>query len=331
MVPLCPVTGQPAIRQVQWVSTRLLIDLWRIVFGADARGSLAGIDRIGLWESPTGLYFFDPPLEGDHKFYAQFYGRLKRWRLFSDKTVREEFLIASKHIPSGARVLDVGCGHGSFRQCVPQADYTGLDPNVGADVAMVGVRAETLAQHLVQHAASYDAVCCFQVVEHVRDPKAQFAEIVQAAKPGGLICIGVPQVPSAMTRIPNFLLNAPPHHLTWWTKAALSELASSAGAVVESVESTPWGPGDSAVYWIERCSPIKCSDVYFRAALKWHAATLIGHVLGILVFMLLGAPRTTVDEGAGLLMIARRPAARQSFAATAASPGEAVLRGAPSV
>jgi hypothetical protein len=43
-VPLCPVTGQPAIRQVQWVSTRLLIDLWRIVFGTDARDSLAGID-----------------------------------------------------------------------------------------------------------------------------------------------------------------------------------------------------------------------------------------------------------------------------------------------
>jgi SAM-dependent methyltransferase len=310
IVPLCPVTSQPAIRRVQTVTTRLLVDLWRIIFNTDALDSLAGIDRIGLWESPTGLYFFDPPLEGDHKFYTQFYARLKRWRLFSDETVREEFLIASKFIPLGARVLDVGCGHGSFRQCVPQADYTGLDPNFATGAAIEGIRSETLAQHLIRHVASYDAVCCFQVIEHVRDPKALFAEIVQAAKPGGLICVGVPQVPSALTRIPNFLLNAPPHHLTWWTKAALSELATSGGAVVESVESTPWGSGDSGVYWIERCSPIKCSDIHFRGALKWHAATLIGHVLGTLAFMLLGAPRTTADEGAGLLMIARRPAAR---------------------
>jgi hypothetical protein len=103
IVPLCPVTSQPAIRRVQTVTTRLLVDLWRIIFNTDARESLAGIDRIGLWESPTGLYFFDPPLEGDHKFYTQFYARLKRWRLFSDETVREEFLIASKFIPSGAR------------------------------------------------------------------------------------------------------------------------------------------------------------------------------------------------------------------------------------
>ena len=309
IVPLCPVTSQPAIRRVQTVTTRMLVDLWRIIFSTDARDSLAGIDRIGLWESPVGLYFFDPPLVGDHKFYTQFYGRVKQLG-HMDEIAREEFLIASKLIPSGARVLDVGCGRGSFRRCVPQADYTGLDPNFAADAAIEGVRSETLAQHLIRHAASYDAVCCFQVIEHVRDPKALFAEIVQAAKPGGLICVGVPLVPSAMTRIPNFLLNAPPHHLTWWTKAALSELATSAGAVVESVESTPWGSGDSGVYWIERCSPIKCSDVYFRGALKWHAATLIGHVLGTLVFMLLGAPRTTADEGAGLLMIARRPAAR---------------------
>ena len=258
---------------------------------------------------PVGLDFFEPPLEGDHRFYTQFYGRVKRLR-YMDETEREEFLAASKLIPSGARVLDVGCGRGNFRRCVPQADYTGLDPNFAADASAEGVLDETLAQHLVRHAASYDAVCCFQVIEHVRDPKALFAEIVQAAKPGGLICIGVPHVPSAMTRIPNFLVNAPPHHLTWWTKAALSELAKSAGAVVESVKNTPWGNGDSLIYWIERCSPIKCSDVHFRGALKWHAATLIGHALGSLAFMLFGPPRMTFDEGAGLLMIARRPAAR---------------------
>ena len=307
--PLCPVTGQRATRLVQWVTTRLLADLWRIVFGTDALSSFAGIDRIGLWESPTGLYFFDPPLEGDRKFYTEFYARLKRWRLFTEETVREEFLIAARRIPSGARVLDVGCGHGNFRQCVPEADYTGLDPNFAEDAAIEGVRNETLTQHLVGRSASYDAVCCFQVLEHVRDPKVLFAEIVEATKPGGLIFIGVPHVPSALTRIPNFLINAPPHHLTWWSKTALVELARSAGAIVESVDNAPWGQGDGGIFWIERCSPIKCSGVHFRGALGWHASALIGHGLGTIAFKLFGAPKTTADEGGGLLMIARRPAA----------------------
>jgi SAM-dependent methyltransferase len=307
--PLCPVTGVPAARHVQWITTRLLVDLWRIIFRTDARGSLAGIDRVGLWESPTGLHFFDPPLEGDHTFYEQFYARLRRRGFFDGGTVREEFLIASKYVAPGARVLDVGCGYGDFRRCVPQADYTGLDPHFAGAATIKDIRSETLGQHLVQHLASYDAVCCFQVLEHVRDPKALFADIVQAAKPGGLIFIGVPHVPSALTRIPNFLLNAPPHHLTWWTKCALQELASSAGAATESIQNVPWGRVDYRVYWIERFSPIKCFDVHFRGALKWHAATLIGHVVGSIASMLLGVPRKSADEGAGLLMIARRPAA----------------------
>src|SRR5271167_652308 len=73
--PLCPLTGRPAVRRVQWVTTRLLVDLWRIVFRTDVRTSLGGIDRIGLWESPTGLYFFDPPVEGDQTFYREFHAR----------------------------------------------------------------------------------------------------------------------------------------------------------------------------------------------------------------------------------------------------------------
>jgi hypothetical protein len=140
----------------------------------------------------------------------------------------------------------------------------------------------------------------------VRDPKALLADIVRATKPGGLIFIGVPHVPSALTRIPNFLISALPHHLTWWSRDALAELARSAGAIVESIERVPWGSGDSPIYWIERCSPIKCSDVHYRGGLKWHAAAMIGHVLGSIAFRLFGVPTKSVDEGAGLLMIARK-------------------------
>ena len=305
--PRCPVTGEPAVRLVQWVATRLLADLWRITFGVDARGSFAGTDLFGLWESPTGLYFFYPLREGDHKFYAQLYARLNKWRLFTAETMRDEFFIAARHIKSGARVLDVGCGRGNFRKCVPESDYTGLDPHFAEDVAIEGVRNETLGQHLVENAGSYDAVCCFQVIEHVCDPKALFAEIVRAATPGGLICVGVPHIKSALTRIPNFLLNAPPHHLTWWSAAALRELARSAGAVVETVEPMPWSGGDSGVYWIERCSPIKCRDIHFRGALAWHAASFLGSALGLIAAKMFRPPKPGADEGAGLLLIARRP------------------------
>jgi SAM-dependent methyltransferase len=303
--PPCPVTGKPAVRRVQWVTSKLLVDLWRIAFGVDARSSFSGVERFGLWESPTGLYFFDPPREGRHEFYSDLYAGLKRRRFITVETVRHEFLMAAKHVPARARVLDVGCGLGGFRACVPEADYTGLDPHMAAHASNADVRSETLAQHLVGHASAYDAVCCFEVIEHVRDPKALYAELVQAAKPGGLVCVSVPRFPSAMTRIPNFLINAPPHHLTWWSEAALRELAKSAAAEVMSVENVPFG-SDSGIYWIERFSPIKCRDVHFRGALSWHAASLISSLLGIAASRLFRVPRTAAEDGIGLVMIARR-------------------------
>jgi SAM-dependent methyltransferase len=303
--PACPVTGRPAVRHVQWVTARLLTDLWRIEFKTDARPSFRGIDRLGLWESPTGLYFFDPPLEGDRAFYFQFYSTLNDKKLFSNNANRHEFLIAARRIEAGARVLDVGCGFASFRSCLPRAVYTGLDPHFAEGSTAGGVRDETLAQHLVEHAGSYDAVCAFQVLEHVKAPAALFAQMVQAAKPGGLIFVGVPHVPSALTRIPNFLINAPPHHLTWWTRSALTELAKGANTGVDSIEHVPWGGNDSLIYWIERCSPIKCTGAHFRGAWSWHAAAAVGLLGGHLTHRLRGTPATK-DEGAGLLLTARR-------------------------
>src|SRR6202022_1414535 len=125
-----------------------------------------------------------------------FYSRMSAKKLFSHETIRHEFLIAARRIEAGARVLDVGCGFASFRSCVPQATYTGLDPHFAEGGAIEGVCNETLARDLVEHAGSYDAVCAFQVLEHVKAPATLFAQMVQAVKPGGPIFVGVPHVPS---------------------------------------------------------------------------------------------------------------------------------------
>ncbi len=304
--PLCPLTGRPAVRFVQWVSSRLLTDLWRIEFGVDARPSFAGIDRFGLWESPVGLYFFDPRPEGDESFYRDYYGHLLRYGVSVLETWRAEFETAGQRIPRGARVLDVSCGLAHFRKSVPHADYTGIDPHFTSPDPSVVVRRESLAEHLVAHAGTYDAVCAFQVLEHLAAPVPFFRLMVEAARPGGLVIIGVPHVPSAMTRIPNFLLSAPPHHLTWWTKPALAALATDAGLEVESIEIMPWTRFDALIYWIERCSFVKCEDIHFRGAWSWHLAAAVAMVLGRIVHAFRQPPKAE-GGGAGLLLVAKRP------------------------
>src|SRR5262249_29690006 len=233
--PACPITGEPAIRLVQWVNPGFLISLWRIVFKVDVRSSFGHQERIGLWESPTSLYFFDPPLEGDYAFYRNFYQFLLERKLWSEHAIRHEFELAASRIRPNDRVLDVGCGFASFRRVIPQATYVGLDPNFAGHVDGADVTNQALGDHLATHSGTDDAVCACEVLEHLKSPVPMFADMIRAARPGGLVIVGVPHIPSALTRIPNFLLNAPPHHLTWWTEAALQALARRTGATVESI------------------------------------------------------------------------------------------------
>lgn len=304
--PACPVTGEPAVRLVQWVPTSLLIKLWRVIFKVDARSCFGHEERIGLWESPTGLYFFHPAFEGSHAFYAQMYEFVLERKLASRDAIRHEFELAARRVLPGDRVLDVGCGFASFRRMIPQASYVGLDPHFAGRVDGGEVINRTLCAHLDMHAGIYDAVCAFEVLEHLQSPAAMFVDMLRAARPGGLVIVGVPPFPSAFTRFPNFLPNAPPHHLTWWTEAALRALAARAGGVVESIEHADWSAADSLVYWMARCCPIRCTDIHFRAAWSWYAAALVGYAAGRIRYSWNKAPRRT-DEGPALLMVARRP------------------------
>ena len=305
-IPRCPVTGEPAVRLIQTVSSELLLELWRRTLGVDARASFGGTARFGLWESPTGLYFFDPPLEGDATFYESFYafGPMRRYLHQWD---RAEFRMAASHVRPGDRVLDVGCGFGPFRRHVPNAIYLGLDPHFagGGDH---DVRRETLRDHLIENAGRYDVVTAFQVIEHLAAPGNFVADLTRAVRPGGKVVIGVPQVGGAHTRIPNYLVNAPPHHLTWWTEAALVAVASTAGLEVEEISTAPWSRVDSVVYWMSRLSLVKCDRVFYRHSWSWHVSAVVGGVMALLANRMLPVPDVRTDPGISLLLIAERSA-----------------------
>jgi SAM-dependent methyltransferase len=236
--PLCPITGAPAVRHVQSVPARFLVGRWRREMDVDAGASFGGQHGFGLWVSPTGLHFFDPMIEGDRAFYAQFYTRALRRGLWERDCIRRDFELAARAIAPGARVLELGCGFAEFRRLIPKTIYTGLDLHFAAG-GVADVRKETLREHLDGHAGSYDAVCAFQVLERVAAPGEAFAEMVRAVRSGGLLVVGVAHVPSALTRIPNNLMMAPPRRLSWWTRAALTALAERHGATVMRIETCP--------------------------------------------------------------------------------------------
>jgi SAM-dependent methyltransferase len=302
-IPLCPITGLPARRRIQPVSTRLIIDLWRGAFGVKTEQQLAGIDHFELWESPCGLVFFEPMLAGNEAFYVDLHRRGGFHRILSaPRQARAEFTCIAELVRPGDKVLDVGCGEGALAPYLPDATYVGLDPNPHTTEPRLDIRCETIARHAASHSEEYDLVCAFHVIEHVSDPLDFARCLVQCMRPGGRLCMVVPHRVSALTDIPNFVLNAPPHHLSWWNEGALQALSRRLDLVVEVLEPVPFS-FDSLIYWMGRLAPKLTGERYFRAHWIWHAALVWSWLAGSACNALIRVPLSA--RPSGLMLIAR--------------------------
>jgi len=100
---------------------------------------------------------------------------------------------------SGQRLVDVGCGGGILAEAIAQrgAKVTGIDMGEaplavaklhqlesGVDVDYFQSTAEELA---VKAPASFDIVCCLEMLEHVPDPGAVIKACADMAKPGAAL------------------------------------------------------------------------------------------------------------------------------------------------
>jgi SAM-dependent methyltransferase len=304
-IPLCPITGLPAARRIQPISARLITGLWQRTFGIATEQQLAGIEHFGLWESPCGLAFFEPMLAGDEAFYTDLYRNGDFHRvLTAPGLARAEFMRVAERVRPGGRVLDVGCGEGGLARHLPHAIYLGLDPNFFPPAGEPDVRNETIAEHAASHPQEYDVVCAFHAIEHVADPLGFARDLVLCIRPGGRLCIVVPSRASPITAIPNFVLNAPPHHLSWWNESALQALADRLDLIAEAIEPVPFS-FDSIIYWMGRFAPKLTGKRYFRAHWAWYGALAWSWLFGRGCDALFRVPAAA--EPSGLLLTARKP------------------------
>jgi 2-polyprenyl-6-hydroxyphenyl methylase/3-demethylubiquinone-9 3-methyltransferase len=97
----------------------------------------------------------------------------------------------------GKDVLDLGCAGGFMAEALAQrgARVTGIDPAAAAiDAARIHAREGALdivyhtgvGEDLPYPAASFDAVVCVDVLEHVADLDKVLAEVMRTLRPGGM-------------------------------------------------------------------------------------------------------------------------------------------------
>lgn len=175
-------------------------------------------------------------------------GWLSRKR--ADK-VLELALEALRRTPT-RRVLDLGCGYGEMLSMLPP----GLEL-VGAEInplALAEARRRNPGALIVQAdaaalpfaPASFDLVICSEVLEHVDDPQALAEALHRIIRPGGHICLSVPN--ETITTIGRFVLGKrpckSPAHKTAFTPALL---ARTLGANPVLKANSPFAPLPFAV------------------------------------------------------------------------------------
>ncbi|MET0567570.1 MAG: methyltransferase domain-containing protein, partial [Hyphomicrobiaceae bacterium] len=142
---------------------------------------------------------------------------------------------------------------------------------------------QELSDHASRNPGAYDVVTAFQVIEHVPDPKAFSRMLVQLLRPGGVLVLCAPLHPSPLTEIPNFLLNAPPHHLTWWNRRAMQTLADVLDVEPLEISELPPSPHAAIVGWMHRFSLVRPTlpphERYFAHRWSWHASVALAYGL----------------------------------------------------
>ncbi|MBK8276117.1 MAG: class I SAM-dependent methyltransferase [Nitrospira sp.] len=141
-------------------------------------------------------------------------------------------------VPSGARVLDYGCGHAGY---LSDFHHRGVAIS-GAEIAAYAVEACRKHGYDVRKvedfsripfpSGEFDIVYLMQVFEHLRDPHGFFQELSRILRNGGMLYLAMPNAASIWRKV--FGCNwvsgwFAPFHLFHYTRDAMKKLANQYG------------------------------------------------------------------------------------------------------
>lgn len=223
--PLVPSVASDLERSIP---TARIIDLYDRGFDIDVRKYFQGLKEVQIRRCPrTGYRFYYPyQLGGDGVFYEQ----LDRfdWYYMPWKWEHEAALTL---LQEGQKVLEIGSGDNGFLEKLHRQGYeiTGLELNEervqDGKSRGLDIENQLIQDHARRHPATYDAVCAFQVLEHIDEVQSFLEAAITCLKPGGSLIVCVPNNEGFIKHNEN-VLNLPPHHMGLWDQHSLRNLES---------------------------------------------------------------------------------------------------------
>ena len=146
---------------------------------------------------------------------------------------------AFRHLPAGPsrrRLLDVGCGNGSFLEIARSAGWNaiGIDPDPEAvkTARQLGVEVYQGGLEVMDGERDrFDAITMSHVIEHLHDLRATLARVNCLLRPGGMLWLETPNIESfSHDRFGRNALHLdPPRHLVIFSWPSLMDLLRETG------------------------------------------------------------------------------------------------------
>ena len=183
--------------------------------------------------------------------------------------------VAERTSLHGAKVADIGCGGGLLSEALARAGANVVGIDLGLKVIeiarlhlhesnlVVDYRKQSSSELAATEPASFDAVCCMEMIEHVPDPAALVQDLAAMLKPGGRLFMStLNRTPASFGAailgaeyITRMLPRGTHHYAKFLKPSELARLLRQAGLELEDVSGLGYNPVNRKA-WIGRVTAI---------------------------------------------------------------------------
>lgn len=240
-LPYSPLSNSQNVVLLKEYPYLNLIQQWKNEFKIDISHYISSQSSIRMYQCmDTDLKFFSPAsMTGSETLYSQLSNF--SWYYLKNKW---EYQVAIKTCKQFKKIIDIGCGKGEFIKLGKRygIDILGIDMSSqliqtpdSQDINIENISTEMAAKKYENY---FEVVCCFQVLEHVAEPKRMISYLLSMLKPNGRLILSVPNAESYLKHIDS-LLDMPPHHMTKWGEKTFRELEIYFPIKVEKIIKEP--------------------------------------------------------------------------------------------